>query len=199
MQKVYLIIVLLFTSLSVKAQTAKITEIDNLADKIDSNISSDADFHDMYMVHEIKFETNKRAIGKQYTSVKFYYPMPGDSVVESDAGTDFLYIYKQPVLVSVQYNIAASQNNTFNYYFDDSGELMLYQYLSAGAYGSESSDFYFNKGELLMFQTHTPDNNTIRVKDFTRHDLFVAGNISKRAKEYKKMFDDLVKLEDIDK
>jgi hypothetical protein len=188
----------ILASASVFAQTNKIAEIDRLTDEIDTNISLDADFHTMYMVHSINFETNKRAIGKQYTTVKFYYPMPGDSVIESDAGTDFLYVYKPPVLVSVEYNIAASQNNNINYYFDE-GSLVLYHYYSEGEYGSENERYYFNKDELVKFETHTADENTIKEKDFTRHDLFLAGNISKNAKEYKKMFDRLVKLEQIDK
>lgn len=166
--------------------------------EIDSNISYDGDFHDAYMVHEIKFETNKRAIGKQYTSVKFYYPMPGDSVVETDAGTDFLYIYKPPVYISVNYNIAASQNNAFNYYFDE-GSLVFYSYNSEGAYGNENEKYYFSKDEPISFETHSAEKNIIKDKDFTKHDLFLATGILKKASEYQKMFDELVKLEDIDK
>jgi hypothetical protein len=179
-------------------QTHNAEKIDQYVNEINKNISLDRDFHDAYMVHEIKFETNKRAIGKQFTSVKFYYPFPIDSVIEKDAGTDFLYIYKPPVCVSVQYNIAASQNNTFNYYFDE-GSLVFYSYNSEGAYGNENEKYYFSKDELVSFETHTPENNIIKDKDFTRHDLFLAEGILKKASEYKKMFDQLVKLEDIDK
>ena len=182
------------------SQSKLIEKINGYISQIDFGISYDEDFHDTYMVHEIKFETNKRAIGKQYTSVKFYYPMPGDSVVETNQGADlFFYVYKPPVKVSVQYNIAASQNNTMNYYFDEEGSLVFYHYTSEGAYGAENERYYFNKDELIKFETHTPENNIIKEKDFTKHDLSLAENILKKAAEYRKMFDELVKLEDIDK
>ena len=41
--------------------------------------------------------------------------------------------------------------------------------------------------------------NTEKDKDFARHDLFLAGKIIKKSKEYLKMFDELVKLEAVDK
>jgi len=166
--------------------------------EIDSNISYNGDFHDTYMVHEIKFETNKRAIGKQYTSVMFYYPFPIDSVVEAGENTEFLYVYKPPVLVSVEYNIAAAQNNTFNYYFDN-GSLLYYSYLSEGAYGNENEKYYFNKDGLVSFEIHSAGKNIVKEKDFTKNDLSLASGILKKASEYQKMFNELVKLEDIDK
>lgn len=175
-----------------------IGKIDQYVSEINKNISLDEDFHDNYMVHEIKFETNKRAIGKQYTSVKFYYPFPIDSVVETENRTDFLYIYKPPVCISVQYNIAAAQNNTFNYYFDD-GSLVYYSYLSEGAYGNENEKYYFNKDELISFETHAADDNIIKAEGFTERDMSQAANILKKASEYQKMFNELVKLEDKDK
>lgn len=173
-------------------------KIDRHVAEINSSISDDGDFHDTYMVHEIKFETNKRAIGKQFTSVKFYYPFPIDSVVEADENTQFLYIYKPPVFVSVEYNIAAAQNNTFNYYFDE-GSLIYYSYISEGAYGNENEKYYFNKNELIKFETHTNDDNIIKGEVFTEQDMSRAANILKKASEYQKMFNELVKLEDIDK
>jgi len=198
MKKVIFTFCFILISSHLFSQSKLIEKINGYISQIDSGISYNEDFHDNYMVHEIKFETNKRAIGKQYTSAKFYFPMPGDSVVETGERTDFLYIYKPPVRVSVQYNIAASQNNTMNYYFDK-GSLVFYHYSSEGEYGAENEQYYFNKDELIKFETHTPDNNIIKEKDFTKHDLFVAENILKKAAEYRKMFDELVKLEDIDK
>lgn len=173
-------------------------KINTYVSEIDSGISYDIDFHDSYMVHEIKFETNKRAIGKQFTTVKYYYPFPIDSVVEAGEKTEFIYIYKPPVKVIVEYNIAAAQNNTFNYYYDN-GSLIYYSYLSEGAYGNENEKYYFNKDELVSFEIHTADDNINREGAFTEQDISRAKTVLKKASEYKKMFDKLVKLEDIDK
>jgi hypothetical protein len=180
------------------SQTHNSEKIDQYVNEINKNISYDGNFHDAYMIHEIKFETNKRAIGKQYTSVKFYYPFPIDSVVEAEENTQFLYIYKPPVFISVEYNIAAAQNNTFNYYFNN-GSLVSYSYLSEGAYGIENEKYYFNKNKLIKFETHASDNNIIKEEGFSEQDLSRAANILKKASEYQKNFDELVKLEDIDK
>ncbi len=181
------------------SQSNNTEAIDTYCTSIDSQIIEDADIHAAYMLHTINFETNKRAIGKQYTTVKYYYPFPIDSVVETDDRTHFLYIYKPPVYVSVQYNIAAAQDNTFNYYFDNEGGLVFYRYLSEGAYGAEKEQFYFNKNKLIKFETHAADENIIKENDFTEHDLSRAANVLKKASEYQEMFDELVKLEDIDK
>ena len=180
------------------SQSGYTEKIDLYVNEINKNISSNDGIHDTYMVHEIKFETNKRAIGKQYTSVKFYYPFPIDSVVEADENTQFLYIYKPPVFVSVEYNIAAAQNNTFNYYFDE-GSLIYYSYVSEGAYGNENEKYYFSKNDLIKFETHTNDDYIIKEESFTEQDMSRAANILKKASEYQKMFNELVKLEDIDK
>jgi hypothetical protein len=198
MKKVIIIFCFALAVSQLFSQSGYKEKIDLYVAKIDSNLSYDEDFHDAYMVHEIKFETNKRAIGKQYTSVKFYYPFPIDSVAEADENTQFLYIYKPPVFVSVTYNIAAAQNESVNYYFDE-GSLVYYSFLSEGAYGNENEKYYFNKDELVSFETHTDDNNIIKEEGFTEHDLSRAANILKKASKYQKMFNELVKLEDIDK
>jgi hypothetical protein len=199
MKKVIIILCFILSSSHLFAQINSVESIDNYTAKIDSIISYDADFHTAYMVHSINFETNIRAIGKQYTTVKFYFPMPPDSVIETENDVQFLYIYKPPVKVSVEYNIAASQNNKINYYFDNSGNLVFYNYISEGAYGSEKEQYYFVKDELAKFVIQTTEGTTGKEKDFTRHDLFLSGNVQKKAKEYKKMFDELVKLEEVDK
>jgi len=200
MKKVIILICFILSSSHLFSQLNNTESIVNYTVKIDSLISSDADFHSLYMVHSINFETNIRAIGKQYTKIDFYYPMPEDSVAETSEGMDlFFYIYKPPVKVSVAYNIAASQNNKIDYYFDDSGYLIFYSYLSEGAYGSEKEQYYFAKDELKKFVFYTLEGAIEKEKDFTRHDLFLSGNIQKKAKEYKKMFNELVKLEEIDK
>lgn len=199
MKKVIILICFILSSSHLFSQLNNTESIVNYTVKIDSLISSDADFHSLYMVHSINFETNIRAIGKQYTTVKFNFPMPPDSVIETENDVRFLYIYKPPVKVSVEYNIAASQNNKINYYFDDSSNLIFYSYLSEGEYGSNKEQYYFVIDELIKFVSYTPEGAIEKEKDFTRHDLFLSGNIQKKAKEYKKMFDELVKLEEIDK
>jgi hypothetical protein len=144
-----LLIICCFFSVQVFSQDNKLEKIDSYCSNIDSIIRFDIESHTVYMVHSINFETNKRAIGKQYTTVKFYYPMPVDSVIESDKETSFIYVYKSPVKISVEYNIAASQQNIIDYYFNEKGKLLLYKYLSKGEYVCSSIKKYFDKNKII--------------------------------------------------
>ncbi len=181
------------------------------------DLDSKIEFEGVYLVHSIKFETNRRAIGIQYTEVKFYYPYPGDSVIENENGVQFLYLYKPPVKVKIEYNIAASQNILIEYYFGSKSNLIFYYMLTKGAYTCGEEKYFFNKDELLKIVKEPIENcvdkdgklltdfvegkyrSYMKEKDFTRHDLLLSGNIQKNAKMYLKMFDELVKLEEIDK
>jgi hypothetical protein len=174
-------------------------KIDEYCNNVDSIIVQDTDIHTAFMVHSINFETNKRVIGKQYTSIKFYYPMPLDSVYESEKGTEFIYIYKPPVKVSVEYNIAASQNNKIDYYFNKNGKLILYKYESKGEYGCSGILKYFNKNKLVRETVlNMPDCNTENKFVMEQKALNEAKIIS-NAKAYLKMFNELLRTEQLDK
>ncbi|RPI17114.1 MAG: hypothetical protein EHM58_10375 [Ignavibacteriae bacterium] len=186
-------------SFQVFSQNSKQEKIDGYCSNLDSLIEFDKDIHTAYMVHSISFETNKRAIGKQYTTVKFYYPMPVDSIVETDKGTEFIYIYKSPVKITVEYNIAASQKNIIEYYFNKKGKLILYKYLSKGEYGCNSINKYFEKNKLIR-------EVVLKLSDCNEENALVlqqnsvtAVKIVENARTYLKMFDELVKLEQRDK
>ena len=89
--------------------------------------------------------------------------------------------------------------------------------LTKGAYTCGEEKYFFKNDELLKIVNEPIENcvdkdgklltdfvegkykSYMKDKDFTRHDLFLAGNIQKNAKKYLKMFDELVKLEQIDK
>jgi hypothetical protein len=181
------------------------------------DLDSRIEFEGGYLVHSARLETNRRAIGIQYTNVKYYYSYPGDSVIETENEVKFLYIYKPPLKVTVEYNIAASQNIFIEYYFGTEGNLIFYYMLTKGVYTCGEEKYFFKNDELLKV-TSEPIENCVdkdgtplidftsgkyksyeKDKDFTRHDLFLAGNILKKARKYLKMFDELVKLEEIDK
>ncbi len=54
------------------------------------DLDSRIEFEGVYLVHSIKFETNRRAIGIQNTEVKFYYPYPSDSILETNNACMYL-------------------------------------------------------------------------------------------------------------
>ncbi len=178
----------------------KVTEkTDYYCSSIDSLIANDLDLHVSFMEHSINLETNKRAIGKQYTTVKFYYPMPLDSVIESDTETEFIYVYKPPFKINVEYNIAASQKNVIDYYFNEKGKLILYKYLSKGEYGCINLKKYFNKNKLIkdvnLKLTECNEDNSMTIQQNSITEVRIIEN----AKSYLKLFDILVKTEQLDK
>ena len=135
MRIIFIAVVILISAVQVFSQINKVEAIEYYCSQIDSMMMLDSDIHTAFMVHSISFETNKRAIGKQFTNVRFYYPMPIDSVAETDKGSEFLYIYKPPFKVEVKYSIAASQDNSIDYYLDEEGKLVFYRSISTGAAG----------------------------------------------------------------
>ena len=208
-------VIFIFTAfvINIYPQSKDIQNIVEYCEDLDSRLNTDG----AYLVHTVKFETNRRAIGIQHTDVKFYYSHPNDSVIETENEIKFLYIYKPPLKVTVEYNIAASQNIFIEYYFGNEGNLILYYMLTKGAYTCGEEKYFFKNNELLKV-TSEPIENCVdkdgtplvdftsgkyksyeKDKNFTRHDLFLAGNIQKKAKKYLKMFDELVKFEQIDK
>lgn len=200
MKKIIIVTLLLgLYSSAVYSQGNKYRKIEKYCNKVDSIINLDSDIHTAYMVHSINFETNKRAIGKQNTTVKFYYPMPIDSVVESEKGTDFIYIYKPPAKISVEYNIAASQNIVISYYFNEKGKLLLYWYQSKGEYGCVDTKKYFDKNKLIReSELKLPDCNSSDA-EVKQKNSFTEVRILDNVKTYIKMFNELIKTEQLDK
>jgi hypothetical protein len=178
----------------------KVTEkTDNYCSGIDSLIANDLNLHVAFMVHSIDLETNKRAIGRQYTTVKFFYPMPLDSVIESEKETEFIYVYKPPFKINVEYNIAASQKNVIDYYFNEKGKLILYKYLSKGEYGCIGLTKYFDKNKLIkdanLKLSDCIEDNAMTMQQNSVTEVKILDN----AKAYLKMFNKLVRFEQLDK
>jgi hypothetical protein len=124
--------------------------------------------------------------------------MPLDSVIETEKQTDFIYVYKPPVKINVEYNIAASQKNIIDYYFNEKGKLILYKYISRGEYGCVSQKKYFDKNRLIK-------DSDLKLTDCTetavmpQQNPVTEVNILENAKAYLKLFDSLVKAEQLDK
>jgi hypothetical protein len=207
------VFVLMVIALNIYPQSNDVQNIVEYCEDLDIRLNTDGGC----LIHTIKFETNRRAIGIQNTEVKFYYSHPYDSVFESENEVKFLYIYKPPLKVTVEYNIAASQNISIEYYFGTEGNLIFYYMLTKGVYTCGEEKYFFKNDELLKLTSEPIENcvdkdgipltdftegkykSYMKEKDFTRHDLFLAGNVQKKAKEYIKMFNELVKFEQIDK
>jgi hypothetical protein len=207
-KSIFTVIFILLTVTSyLQSQDSRIEDINKFCNKINENIGEDDSFSG-YFIHTIKLVTNRRAIGGQITTIKFYYEQQGDTLIEKGDNSEFLDIYKPPVKISIEYNIAASQNIKIEYYPNEKGKLIYYYYLTQGAYTKGEEHFYFENEKPIKiksvglhseYEVLEEYKNFERDKDFTKDDLKKCKKIIKNWDDYKKMFDQMIYIEKFDK
>lgn len=190
-----------------QAQNTKVDNIIKLCKSIDEKIG-DEDVFSGYLIHTIHLSSMRRAIGLQNTTVKFYYEQQSDTLIEEGENTRFVDIYKPPVKIMIEYNISASQNIKAEYYPNEKGKLIYYHYLSKGMYTSGEEFYYFENDKLIKIKSAElgSDNEVLekyknfeREKEFTKDDLKKSKKILKNWDDYKKMFDQMIYVEKLDK
>jgi hypothetical protein len=203
----FVLILLFLITTCLQAQNSKVEKIDKYCKSINENIDEE-NYYNGYWMHTVNYRSNRRAIGLQLTSVKFYYEQPGDSLVENEHQSDFLDIYKPPVKVKVEYNIAASQNIKIEYYYNEKGELIYYHLLTKGEYTNGEGDYYFENNKPIKIKfTALDEGKEVLEKyksfdedsEFTKDDIINVKKILNKANDYKKMFDQLIYIEKLDK
>jgi len=189
------------------AQNAAVEKINSLCADTDKKISEEEGLNNYYMFHTVDFESNVRAIGKQNTRVTFFYNQPGDSLVEENGTSNVIDVYKPPVKIDIEYNIAASSKVHIRYYSDESGNLAYYKFSSTG-YATESRNYYFEKGKIIYIDNVLPyfDDNSVKEnktfkadKDFPKEYLKKCEEIIRKYNEYKDFFFKMIKVEKLDK
>jgi hypothetical protein len=208
-KRIFSVLVILFViTACLQAQNSKIESIKKYCKNINGNIKEEGEYYAGYWVHTINFSSNRRAIGLQLTTVKFYYEQPRDSIVENGDKSDMFDIYKPPVKVKVEYNIAASQKIKIEYYYDEAGKLIYYYYLTQGAYTGGEEHYYFENGKPIKIKSIAlDDGNEVLEKykvfekdsEFTNKDMLNIKKILNKSEDYKKMFDQLIYTEKLDK
>jgi hypothetical protein len=208
-KRIFTVLIILFVlSGFLFAQESKVDKINKYCKSINENIKDDGEYYSGYWVHTINFSSNRRAIGLQLTTVKFYYEQPRDSLVENEQQSDIVDVYKPPVKIKIEYNIAASQNIKIEYYYDEKGELVYYNYLTKGAYTNGEGNFYFENNKPVKIKYAPLDEGKEVLEkyrklekdsDYNKDDLNNVKKILSKANDYKKMFDQLIYIEKLDK
>lgn len=191
------------------SQNNAVDEINKYCEELNGNIPTEQNEPGNYLFHKIIFETNVRAIGLQITEVKFFYSQPEEEVTEDGEGTKFKRKYLPPPKVTVNYNIAASEIVSAEYYYRN-GNLVLYHSISKGAYYCTEENYYYDNNKLVKVKVTLPadckDKETLesrpafeRSDNFSKTDLRLSDKHLKTAAEYKKIFDNLVELEKLGK
>lgn len=209
MRKISVLLVLVFFASSFAfSQNAYVDKINKYCTDLNDKLSAEGEYRNYVMIHTVNFESNVRAIGKQNTTISFYYTQPGDSVKEENGISEFIDIYKPPLKITIEYNIAASQKVSIEYYPDEKGKLVYFHYNTKGEYTNGEEFFYFKDGKPVKIKYIATDEGkevlekykTLdKESGFAKEELKKCDSILKKFGEYIKFFDSMIKIEKTDK
>lgn len=196
-----LLFILLFPALLMAQPAEKtINQLDKFAEQTDSLIANSSGAPGEIYEMSINVQRNVRAIGMQNTKITFYYYQKEDSVYEIDGAVYFAPRYNQPLKITTEYNIAASQSVVSSYYIN--GDKYLNRFISTGAYGNTYRNFWISGEELLKYtskDSNEGQKETIEAGKFSKEvysdGLIVMDNI----RDYLKLYYDIFNIEYKDK
>jgi hypothetical protein len=144
-------------------------------------------------------------IGQQTTEIKMYYV---DTNRQGEEGSF------QPVLqfVTVDFSVAASENDHLEYLFGSNGRLLFHLIRVAG-YDCRETRLYFDAGKLVRLSAQPvspdsggclgealpPESNRTRDKGFSAGELAFAKSESAVADRYRRMFGEMIAMSDSSK
>lgn len=209
MRKLTAVLALVFFASSFAfSQNAYVDKINKYCADLNEKLSAEGEYRNYVMIHTVNYESNVRAIGKQNTTVSFYYTQPDDSVKEENGTAEFIDIYKPPLKITIEYNIAASQKVSIEYYPGEKGKLVFYHYNTKGGYTNGEEFFYFKDGKPVKIKYIATDlekdvlekyKTLDKESGFAKEELKKCESIIKKFDEYNKFFDNMVKIEKMDK
>ncbi len=194
----------LFITFSDFSQTNdnNVKSIQIFSDSIDNIINNSTGFPGEVFCNTITMKRNVRVIGMQDTKISFYYMQKEDSVYDDGKIVQFIPQYNPPLKIHIEYNIAASQMEYYSYYFDNSGKLIYYLWISNGEYGSSKKQYWFDNFKLLKiegFKAHDKGSVINKTGNFTVDEQKSALEIMENAVSYVEEYYNLFKIELIDK
>lgn len=196
-----LFILILICSVIFAQNTQKEVEgLNNYADSIDILIKNSSGAPGEISANILKTVRNERAIGMQETKISFYFFQKDDSVYESKNNTYFLPVYSDPLLIAVEYNIAASQSVVVYYYLN--GKNCLYRFISSGGYGYTNSSYWFKDQEILQFIERTSvigNKETIQTEKFSKEIYSDGIQVLDNLKQYLELYYKIFKVSGLDK
>jgi hypothetical protein len=159
--------------------------------------------HEGLLHHEIAFKTMVPGIGLQFTTIRFFY----EFLQEGETGE----ILRSPLIkMTLDYMIAASVSIYIEYFFNEAEEVIFY-YLRAEGYECGEKRFYFDNEKLIKVKTNSLGEECIEsnagyvfedyesTQDFSIEDYAKAKEIVKKAQKYVKFFDEMQRIEKLDK
>ena len=154
---------------------------------------------DNYQTHNLNMHTNQAAIGLQNTNVVFYYDSWQAKPEESHYKLEY-----HVVKVEVSYNVSASMDYKIEYLFDENKNLIFYYKKVEGMWENLSLRYYLDKNKLIKVVSISTDENGKSedysdTKKFNQSDVNFAKEYILKSKEYLSFFNEMIKIEKLDK
>jgi hypothetical protein len=187
----------LLTVLPVFGSEAKIKEIRERYRTVSEKID-----HEELLRHEIIFKTLVPGIGFQVTTMHFYY----EFLQDGETGE----ILQSPLIkVTLDYSIAASVSFYIEYLFDETEEVTFYYLRAEGAECGEER-FYFDNEKLVKVKISPLEDcmengagylyeEYERSGGFSTEDHAKAKKIVRKAQEHTQFFDEMGRIEQLEK
>lgn len=190
MKSFFFIVLISFTSLVFcQKNEEKIKPVFNYADSLDNIIMDFDSIPGNIMSNTVSIMRNERAIGMQYTKITFFYMQKEDSLVDSGNEVLFYPVYNPPVKITIEYNIAASQNVNISYYFYD--KYIYYSFKSTGDYGYDENKYVLTKSGLKYLAKYDGEGKspvTEKYSDFSTEENTQWGKIYSNWLDYEKLY-----------
>ncbi len=146
--------------------------------------------------HDIILNTMHSVIGLQTTKIRFIY----DSM-QVDPEEDPYHLSHQLRKVIVRYNISASANYLIEYLFDEKQNLIFYFWQEKTMETNETRCYFYKKRLIRVIKDYKNDQGksvkSTAKKNFKKNDLQDARSILKKANKYKKMFRQILSIEQL--
>jgi hypothetical protein len=193
----FVLVFVFFFSTEIFSEDLRIENIRERSFSISKSIENDE-----VLYHTMNLTTLVPGIGYQNTNILFYY--------EFFQEEETIEVYESLAKITIDYNIAASAMFYIEYLFDEK-EQLIFHYYRAGGYECGERRHYFDKEKLIKAKSNPLVEDCVdseftteyeyyeRMENFTEEDLENGQKIMKKAKEYKKMFEHIVEIEQLDK
>ena len=153
---------------------------------------------DYYKYHDITMNFILPAVGEKTKTIRFYHESS-----QADPERDPYDMNYSLIKVEVKFNISASSFYTYEYLYNNKGQLIFYFYKVEGAYDNYQKRYYYNNENLIkcIVKGSNEDGETndyAKINNFPHSDITNSRSGIKKAGEYLLLFKQFKLMEGVD-
>lgn len=160
------------------------------------SVTENAD--DYYKYHDLTMNFILAAVGEKTKTIRFYHESS-----QTDPERDPYDMNYSLIKVEVKFNVSASSFYTYEYLYNNKGQLIFYFDKVESAYDNYQKRYYYNKGKLIKCIVKGTDengktNDYTKTNSFSQSDLTNARSGIKKAGDYLLLFKQFKLMEGVD-